>query len=602
MEERFRSARKEPAPSVTEVHAALRRVIESPDFSGSHRRRDLLRHLVIETLSGRSDRLKGTSIAIDVFGRDADFDPQTDAIVRSEARRLRHALADYYLGMGARDPIRILLPKGSYVPLFERGRLEAARHNAAATIAPVGHALKVPVGPVRLNEGLSQRGQPMLRSRALARATALVAIFAALAIAGILVARWVERPHPLAGGGALAPSVLVVPFEASGPGADAFALGMSSQLISDLMRFSNLRVFTFVDSLSDDADLSGAGPASDVDYVVRGTVGSDGHDLSVAAHLVDTADGRVVWSDAYTGAIEPVPLVAMQAAIAGEISTAIGQPYGAMLNAAAERIETANIDGAGIGSFACVMRAHTYRQTNKRDLYAHARQCLEEAVLQDPEYAEAWAMLAYLRLDGGRFGYEADATAAYGAARTAAARALSIDSKNVQAMKALSLVEHYAGRFDESQRMARAALAVNPNDPDTLAQLGWRLSVRGNFGEGIPYLRRAIERSAKPPAWYFQPIAVERLMARDLDGMLEAAERAAADGSSVSDALLAIAYGGLGKRKLASEALDRMAKKWPLLDRDPAAAFGIHQLREDQIAAIIAGLRVAGWLPPDDRG
>jgi TolB-like protein len=594
-----RSAELTTSPSEEEVHAAVERVTGSPDFSGSLRRTSLLRHLVSETLSGRHDRLKGTSIAIDVFGRDADFDPQTDAVVRSEARRLRQALASYYIGTGDADPIRIVLPKGSYIPRFECRGPEAARQNAPAAVAPVGNAPEAPIGPVHVTENLNL-GRPARGSRALARAKILLAIPIALVGAGVLAMQWLERPARMADSGAFTPSVLVVPFKASGPGADEFALGTSAQLIADLMRFSSFRLYTLADSLSRDADSSGAGPNYDADYVVRGTVGSDGRSLSVAVRLVDTADGRVVWSDSYTEAIEPGPLVAMQAGIAGEIATAIGQPYGAMLNAAAERIDAASASGAGMASYACVLRAHTYRQSNSSDLYAPVRQCLEEAAIRDPDYAEAWAMLAYLRLDGGRFGYEADAASAYIAARASAARALSIDSRNVQATKALSLVEHYDGRFDESQRLARAALALNPNDPDTLAQLGWRLSVRGNFDEGIPYLRSAIERSAKPPAWYFQPIAVERLMAHDMVGMLEAAERASADGSSVSDAFLAIAYGKLGLRAMAREALDRIAKKWPLIDRDPAAALGIHRLREDQIAAIVAGLRAAGWQPPDE--
>lgn len=43
---------------------------------------------------------------------------KVDAIVRVEARRLRAKLSDYYGGPGARDPIRIEIPTGSYVPLI----------------------------------------------------------------------------------------------------------------------------------------------------------------------------------------------------------------------------------------------------------------------------------------------------------------------------------------------------------------------------------------------------------------------------------------------------------------------------------------------------
>ena len=73
--------------------------------------------MVEELLAGRADRLKGYTIATDVFGRDESFDPQTDPVVRLEARRLRRALEHCYLTAGRDDPIRIEIPKGGYARL-----------------------------------------------------------------------------------------------------------------------------------------------------------------------------------------------------------------------------------------------------------------------------------------------------------------------------------------------------------------------------------------------------------------------------------------------------------------------------------------------------
>ena len=47
------------------------------------------------------------------------FDPQSDAIVRVEAARLRRALETYFAGEGRKDPIVIELPTGHYVPIFQ---------------------------------------------------------------------------------------------------------------------------------------------------------------------------------------------------------------------------------------------------------------------------------------------------------------------------------------------------------------------------------------------------------------------------------------------------------------------------------------------------
>ena len=61
-----------------------------------------------------------------MFGRKDDFDALLDPIVRIQAGRLRRSLERYYLLAGKEDPIRIDLPKGTYVPTFRKQeRVEA---------------------------------------------------------------------------------------------------------------------------------------------------------------------------------------------------------------------------------------------------------------------------------------------------------------------------------------------------------------------------------------------------------------------------------------------------------------------------------------------
>jgi adenylate cyclase len=77
-----------------------------------------LRFVVHETLEGHASQIKGYTIAVTVYGRTEKFDPQVDPIVRVEAGRLRRALEHYYLTAGKNDPVRLKIPKGSYVPTF----------------------------------------------------------------------------------------------------------------------------------------------------------------------------------------------------------------------------------------------------------------------------------------------------------------------------------------------------------------------------------------------------------------------------------------------------------------------------------------------------
>ncbi len=74
---------------IATVRQHLNSVLGSRTLIQADRLRRFLKYIVNYTLSGRTDRLKQFSIAIDVFDRDESFDPAIDAIVRVEAGRIR---------------------------------------------------------------------------------------------------------------------------------------------------------------------------------------------------------------------------------------------------------------------------------------------------------------------------------------------------------------------------------------------------------------------------------------------------------------------------------------------------------------------------------
>ena len=103
-----------------EIRLALEGVIGSETFARADRARSLLSYLVRAEQNGEAARLKGFTIAQDVFGRDDDFDPAMDAVVRVQAGRLRDHLASFYAGEGKDELIEISVPKGTYVPTYLR--------------------------------------------------------------------------------------------------------------------------------------------------------------------------------------------------------------------------------------------------------------------------------------------------------------------------------------------------------------------------------------------------------------------------------------------------------------------------------------------------
>lgn len=100
--------------------SALNLVLRSDEFRNSPRLASFLTYIVNEELAGRQARLKALAIAIEVYGRNIDFDPQSNALVRVEAGRLRKALEIFYAKARTTVPIEILVPRGGYVPQYRR--------------------------------------------------------------------------------------------------------------------------------------------------------------------------------------------------------------------------------------------------------------------------------------------------------------------------------------------------------------------------------------------------------------------------------------------------------------------------------------------------
>ena len=112
----------------------LERVLASPGFARNERISRFLRFVVEGHLEGKDHELKESLLAIEVFGRSPGYDPKQDPIVRTEARRLRTRLSEYYLGEGNDDPLIIELPKGGYVPT-----IRPSQHRPETTAPQMTH-------------------------------------------------------------------------------------------------------------------------------------------------------------------------------------------------------------------------------------------------------------------------------------------------------------------------------------------------------------------------------------------------------------------------------------------------------------------------------
>jgi adenylate cyclase len=316
------TGRDDRSPSAEAAREQLDRILASGEFVAPDRLKSFLRFAVEETLAGRAERLKAYTIAVDVFGRNESFDPLTDPVVRMEAGKLRRRLERYYLGAGQDDAIRIEIPKGTYTPTFLLHNDGERAKAASADPAPgfrrhiAGNALWGLGGAVAL--GLILLATVWLRS---------------------------EAPSPEVGEGfptlqGRGSAIMVLPFEnlAQNDADDFFAAGLTEELISNLMRFGELRLYSVFGSFQErpTADAVALSRRLDVGYVIKGSFRRGANQSRLIVHLIEAQTGKHLWTRAYDRGLTPWNVFAMQEEIAADLGNRLAQAYGIINEVSAE--------------------------------------------------------------------------------------------------------------------------------------------------------------------------------------------------------------------------------------------------------------------------
>ncbi len=583
-------------PSPAEVRDQVQRILDSPSFEASDRRRRFLGYVVDELLAGRADRLKGYSIATAVFDRDDSFDPQTDPVVRLEARRLRRGLEHYYLTAGRDDPIRIEIPKGGYAPTCER------RVSALADLSPA------PAAPGPSDAPPPTAGRVRIR-RHWRATTSLAILLSALAGLAVMTA-WLWLTHVAAGPNVASqaqdlqlagPAVAVVPFDdlSGTERGRLFAGGLTQDLIASLLRFQDLRVYEVPGSGQGRAAPGGRGQQLEIRYEIKGSVRLTSDRIRLAVQLLEAGSGRYLWSETYDRRLTSEDVFAVQAELAAELAGHLAEPYGVVHKVSADLFRRHRPET--LAAYECVLQVFAYRRTFSQELYRSARECLDETVRRDPSYPDGWAMLAFAHLDEYRwygFGPLHGQRVALDQALAAAQRARDLDPDNVTSLSAYAAVQYYRGQFAEAESAQRRAVALNPNNPEILAQLGWRLAFARDWDAGISLVRQATRQSMLHSGWYYMILAFDSYRRGDYQAALADMNQAGELDFFGGAALVAMCQAELGNQKAARRALDRAIALDPTLATDPRGAYRLHHVPESLIDKFIDGLRKAGLEVP----
>ncbi len=419
-----------------EIRSQLDLILRSRAFIQSHRIRRFLQFVVEESLLGQPHRLKEYLIGLEVFDRREAFDPRVDSIVRVEARRLRYKLDEYYRTEGREDGIRIVLRKGSYVPIFEY-------RSAASSVSPTSSRRSMEIALSSLINSTSET-------------TAAEAGAAAEEIQRRLA-------HVLIKEGCF--QVVVKSQSHASAQEDASSNGVSNSAASD----------------AEGHTPSAPGSAA-ADYVVEGSMEFQEDGFHLLVQLQQSADGSYIWSETADGRLQDLSCVDH---LAQQLVRDLAAPArdGSVARRQSERRESCD----------AYLQGRYHWKLGTPDSIRNSVAFFTKAVEADSNYAAAWAALSEALLVSSVFGLLPPSDAD-NRMKEAALKATSLNPSLPEAHVALgavlSLLEwNWAAGEEELQK----SIQLDKSDPIGHLAYGIQLACRGAQDTAIAEVERALE-------------------------------------------------------------------------------------------------------------
>jgi adenylate cyclase len=525
----------EITPKPDAIRSQLDRILQSGEFKASDKQRKFLRFVIEETLAGRSPQLKGYTVAVSVYGRPEGFDPQVDPIVRVEAGRLRRGLDHYYLTAGKNDPVRINIPKGSYVPQFSR-----VPETSSADPSPAS---------------ISESGVPTT-----------------------------------------GPSIAVMPLTnlTGDREQDYFVDGLTEELTAEITRYQDFQVIAAQSTMTfkgREVDPRKFGRDLGVQFLLQGSVRMDSKTVKVTIQLLDTATAEQIWGGGYKRDQTAADLIAVQEEIAHEVIGVVSDHYGLIKRRLSK--ETRKKAPADLKAYDAILRFYQYETELTPTAFVRALTALEHATEIDPEYGLAWAMLGHLHADNHALGF-CEIQNPLEKALTLAQRGVALAPKSQFAQDALTLVYFHLGDKQLFLQHAEDTIALNPNSPYVVGVAGWHMTLYGEWDRGLSLLRKGIKLNPYHPTWFHLAFFINHYHRGEYESAFAEALKFNFPALYLDPLIRALALRRMGRQKEAEAAVGQLLELEPDFPTRGRWLISRYVKVPDLIDTIIEELRRAG--------
>lgn len=546
------------------IDQELTLIFASEHFVNAERMRDFLEYVVAETLSGRADRIKSYSIAIEVFKRDADFDASLDPIVRTSANRLRAALERYNQNAVNTTGVKITLPKGRYVPVFTQlpTDVEAVPNETSGNVSIVAEP-------------------PFFRRKpswfpAWAFGICLIAVVAAVAFYFSMQQSQNVRPHD-------APILIAtgVTADSGQPHASEIAQALSEILVSKLSAYGNSRV---VDNRDGDLKLEDFLVRESDVYLLKADVRETNGSVSIVWQLDDVRSKEVAWASE--------EVLRKNFTIDGSAGRLAGRVLG--LEGALPTLMAGLYSGTD-DQLGCLTKPQRQALFYHSVLQQEVKDCLEEVVSFQPSNAEAWAILAqvYARLGNNAASFGKDTEKYDIALKNSAMKAMELAPNTLLTKQALMYYAFYSKNLKAFDDISRDVLEKY-RDPHLKMRIGSAYMTIGLLDEGSNLLSVGIKESGEDFGLVYMPLAFEKYYHDDYQGALSLLDKVGISDYHPVLLLKTASLAKLGRQTEAKAALAELYALRPNYGRNLYGDMRRNNVSEGIFDSLAAGLALVG--------
>ena len=302
------------------------------------------------------------------------------------------------------------------------------------------------------------------------------------------------------------PSLAVLPFKSLSRDEEQefLADGIVEDLITALARFRWLSVIgrnsTFALKNSD-TRTSDVAVEFGVRYIVEGSVRASATRIRVNVQLIDAWEDKNIWAETYDR--PQGELFDLQDEVTRTIT---GVLVPALSRAEMDRSMRANRPTLSAWENYQKGLAYYYRPFSVED-HANAKRLFDLAIESDPNFSDAYAMVALMGLysiRSGQTSYTATPEEIFSEAHQAAEKAVLLDDSGALAHIALGIATDRMGDSDAAVAECQTAVRLNPNLAQAHHELGFVLNHGGRYAEATVSFDEAIRLSPNDPGrWNF---------------------------------------------------------------------------------------------------